>query len=98
MALAAIEYVIAQRVMKQCRATLPAEQIHTVTYSRLCADPVAVLRKATDFCGLTWTAGFERSVKLVPLVNHDDKWRSSLTVNQQAVLKRTLDRANVLHD
>ena len=94
-ALAAIEYVIVRRAMAECRATLPAEQIHTISYSRLCANPVAEFKDAAQFCGLGWSARFEREIKRVALVDRDDQWRRKLSTTQQAVLERTLERANV---
>jgi hypothetical protein len=94
-ALAAIEYVIVHRAMEECRSVMPEIPIHTVSYSHLCADPVGALREVTEVCHLAWTAGFEKSIRSVRLINRDDKWRKSLTVGQQAVLQRTLERAQL---
>lgn len=91
-ALAAIEYLIFQRAMDKCRPTVPAEQIFTVSYTRLCEDPVDIFRQVTGFCGLAWTERFETSIRSFRLVNRDDKWRKLLTVSQQEVLRRTLER------
>ena len=95
-ALAAIEYVIVQRALADCRTALPSDQMHAVSYSRLCADPVGVFRDVTKFCGLDWSARFEKSIRRVRLMNRDDKWRSDLTAHQQAVLQRTLEQAQAL--
>lgn len=92
-ALAALEYAIVNRAIAQCRDALPAEQIITVTYSDLCAEPVSVFRRVTEFCKLSWYSAFEESVRRVALVDRDDKWRNKLTITQQQVLQRTLDRA-----
>lgn len=91
-ALAAIEYVIVQRAMAQCRAILPPNQMHTVSYSNLCADPLRVFRRALEFCDLESSAQFEKSIKHARLVDRDDQWPKKLTVAQQAILQRTLDR------
>ena len=96
-ALAAIEFVIVQRAMAQCRATLPAEQMRAISYADLCADPVRVFREVTEFCKLDWSARFEKTIRKARLINRDDKWRKNLTDGQQAVLLRTLERAQVSH-
>ncbi|MEX2150354.1 MAG: sulfotransferase [Steroidobacteraceae bacterium] len=92
-ALAALEYVIVHRAIAQCRDALPMEQVLSVAYSDLCAEPVSTFRQVTEFCKLSWSSAFEKSVNRVALVNRDDKWRTKLTVSQQQVLQRTLDRA-----
>lgn len=93
-ALAALECVIVQRAIADCRATLPANTMHQVKYSELCDDPIGVFRKVVDFCHLEWSARFENSVRRFHLVDRDDQWRLTLTTNQQAILERTLERAN----
>lgn len=95
-ALAVIEYVMVHRAMASCRESLPAEQLHTVCYSRLCSDPVDVFRKVVEFCQLDWSSRFERSVRSVRLVDRDGQWRQKLTVAQQETLERTLERARTL--
>jgi omega-hydroxy-beta-dihydromenaquinone-9 sulfotransferase len=95
-ALAGIEHVMLERAMRKCRQALAVGQIHTVTYARLCADPVSVMKEVTDFCHLKWHGRFEDAIKRVPLSNKDDKWRSSLTPQQQTVLLRTFERAREL--
>jgi len=97
-ALAAIEYVLVQRAMDECRATLPAGQMLTVSYSKLCADPVGVFREATNFCQLDWSARFEKAIKRVRLVDRDEHWRSKLTTAQQATLQRTLEQAGTVRE
>jgi hypothetical protein len=92
-ALAAIEYVIVQREMMQCRAILRPEQFHEVSYSDLCADPGGVFKNVVEFCHLPRSAQFEKSISRIQLVDRDDQWRKKLTLAQQAVLQRTLERA-----
>jgi hypothetical protein len=92
-ALAALEYAIIQRAVADCRHALPKSQFHSVSYSDLCAEPVGVLRDTVEFCRLNWTAAFERSIGRFRLSDRDDLWRSKLTISQQRVLQRTLDRA-----
>jgi hypothetical protein len=92
-ALAGIETVIFDRAMRRCTERVPASQLRTIEYARLCSSPVDVLKEVTEFCGLQWSARFERAVRRVPLVNRDDKWRASLTRDQQAMLVRVLERA-----
>ena len=94
-ALAAIEYVIVQRAMEQCRATLPADQMRAISYSSLCADPVAVFREVAEFCHLEWSGWFEKQIRKAPFANRDDKWRKTLTDAQQATLLRTLEQAQM---
>jgi len=92
-ALAAIETVIFERAMHHCTGQLPAGAVCTVDYARFCEQPVEVFREVGEFCGLPWSPRFEREVRRVPLVNRDDKWRSSLSAEQQAVMRRVLEQA-----
>jgi hypothetical protein len=92
-ALAAIETVIFERAMRRCREQMPASAIWTVDYARLCERPVDVFREVCEFAGLPWSTRFDREVRRVALVNRDDKWRSSLTAEQQAIMLRVLERA-----
>jgi hypothetical protein len=46
-ALLLLQYVIVQRAIAECCATPPAAQMHTVSNSQLCADPVGVFQDAT---------------------------------------------------
>jgi hypothetical protein len=94
--LAAIEYVIVQRAMLECRASLPPEHMHTVSYSMLCAENVPVFRDAANFCQLDWSSRFEREVRRFKLVNRDEKWRDKLTEVQQNAIQRTLVQARVM--
>jgi hypothetical protein len=92
-ALAAIETVIFERAMRHCAQRMPAGAVWTVDYARLCERPVEVFREVGEFCGLPWSPRFEREVKRVPLINRDNKWRSSLSAEQQAVMLRVMHRA-----
>jgi hypothetical protein len=92
-ALAGIETVILHRAMRRCIERVPASQLCTIDYARLCASPVDAFKEVTEFCGLAWSAQFERAVRGVALVNRDDKWRTGLTIEQQATLLRVLDRS-----
>jgi hypothetical protein len=98
LALAALEYVIVQRAMAQCRTTVPTCQMLTVAYADFCADPIGVFRKVIEFCHLNWSPRFEKAIKRVRLVNRDDKWQQSLNAAQQSVLQRTLERALLSQD
>ena len=95
-ALAAIEYILIQRAMSQCRDALRPDQIHTVAYSDLCANPVDVFRKVLEFCHLEWSARFEKAIDRVRLVNRDEQWRARLSASQQSVLQRTLVHAQIM--
>jgi len=97
-ALAAIELVILERAMRKCRQELPDGKMHTVNYSRLCADPVSVMKEVTGFCHLEWCAQFEDAIRRVALRDKDDKWRNNLTSQQQTVLLRTFERAGELSE
>lgn len=94
-ALAALECVIVERAIEQCRKQIPSNQIQTVDYAALCKDPVAVFRRVTDFCGLEWSARFANAINSVRLVDRDDQWMTRLSPAQRAALERTLQRAAV---
>ncbi|MBM4035606.1 MAG: sulfotransferase [Planctomycetes bacterium] len=49
----------------------------SVRYGRLCAEPVATLRRIIDHCGLSWTAAFEQAVPR-ELKSANYKWRETL--------------------
>jgi omega-hydroxy-beta-dihydromenaquinone-9 sulfotransferase len=92
-ALAAIECVIYQRTISECLATISADRCMKVSYTELCADPIAVFRAVIQFVGLKWAARFERRIRRTSLTNRDDQWKSKLTSAQQTILERTLERA-----
>jgi omega-hydroxy-beta-dihydromenaquinone-9 sulfotransferase len=94
-ALAAIEYVIFQRAIEKCLSVISADRYMRVSYTELCADPISVFRKVILFAGIKWNAGFERKIRGRRLNNRDDQWRSTLTIAQQRILQRTLERAGV---
>jgi hypothetical protein len=91
-ALAAIECVIVQRALEECRAAVPA-RFHRVSYSELCANTVEVFRQVAAFCRLDWSPRFEKAIRGMRLIDQGDKWLKNLSVAQQAVLHRVFDRA-----
>ena len=93
-ALAAIECVIVQRALEDCRAAVPA-RFHRVSYSELCANTVEIFRQVADFCHLDWSPRFEKAIRAIPLTDQSDKWKRNLTAAQQAVLQRVFDRAQL---
>jgi len=92
-ALAALEYVIYQRAMEASRKELTPNRLLTISYANLCRQPVEQFREVVDFCGLDWSASFERAVRKVRLTDRDHKWRTNLTADQQSILLRTLELA-----
>lgn len=92
-ALAALECVIIQRAVSDCRLALSPDRYLAIRYSDLCADPFATFRTAVSFADLRWTSGFERALRNTRLDNRDDHWKAKLTASQQAILERTLERA-----
>jgi hypothetical protein len=92
-ALAALENVIFDRAMRECRRNLPGGQILDISYAQLCADPIGTFRSVSAHCGLEWSGQFENAIKRSSLHNSDDKWRKSLTSQQQEIVTRTLASA-----
>lgn len=92
-ALAALENVIFDRAMRDCRKTLPAGQILDVSYAELCSEPVGTFRSVCAHCELEWSDEFQEAVQRFSLRNNDDKWRKYLTAHQQEIVTRTLARA-----
>jgi hypothetical protein len=92
-ALAAIEYLMVQRALLECRANLPPERFCTVAYADLCADAVGEFRRVIEFSRLAWSTRFEAAIRRVSLIDRDDQWRAALSPAQQATLARTLQRA-----
>ena len=93
-ALAAIECVIFQRAMSKCVTALSTDRYMKVSYTDLCADPIAVFRNVLQFAGLKSVASFERQLRGKRLKNRDDQWKTLLTTAQQRILERTLERAH----
>jgi hypothetical protein len=91
-ALAALEFVIFERAMQVCRQLLPAVHVLDVSYTRICSDPMATFRSVVAHCGLEWFDEFEKALRQFSLRDSDDKWRKHLTVPQQEVVIRTLER------
>jgi hypothetical protein len=86
-ALAGIEW---NRLIAAVRATqgaVPPEDFLEVRYENFCGDPLATMRQVLDFCELPMTDGFAREIRQYPVESRNEKWRSDLTRQQQAVLE-----------
>lgn len=92
-ALAAIECVIVERAIEECRVSLPPGRFLRVSYSELCEDAVAVFRKTAAFCRLDWSTRFEHAIRRISFVDQSDKWRRNLSAAQQAVLQRVFEQS-----
>jgi omega-hydroxy-beta-dihydromenaquinone-9 sulfotransferase len=94
-ALAAIQWQILMDAQDAARANIPRDCLLELTYEELCARPVEVIRRATDFIGLPFSQRFETRVRGFSLTNQNDKWETELTEEQKAILQDCL--SGVLH-
>lgn len=89
-ALAGIQWKLLMDAMERARAALPPGRFLDIRYEDLCADPVTVYRRATEFAGLSWTPGFERTVRRAGLRSENEKWRRDFSPAQQRTLEAVL--------
>jgi len=67
-------------------ASLPPEQYTEVRYAKLVRDPLSVLERTLEFCGLPLTNQFRWCVERTPVSSMDHKWKQRLEADQ----KRTI--------
>jgi len=89
-ALAGIQWKILMDASESAKQSVPAGQLLELRYEDVCGDPIASYRQALDFCGLPWTAGFERHLGKQSFRSENDKWRRDLTTGQQKILEDVL--------
>jgi omega-hydroxy-beta-dihydromenaquinone-9 sulfotransferase len=89
-ALAALQWEILMDAYERTKHIVPAERMLEVRYEDLCADPVGVTRRATEFAGLDFPASFQRSVQRLRLESRNDKWKQGLSPAQQNVLNECI--------
>ena len=88
--LAAIQWKILMDAMESAKGSVDSNNFLEVNYEDLCSNPINTFKKVTTFCGLEWTAGFERELRKHPLRNTNDKFRNELTPKQQRDLEEVL--------
>lgn len=86
-ALAGIELKILIESMKKAEQLVLDDNFMEVQYEDLCADPLSVFKRVTEFCELQWIAEFEKQIKKHRLKSANDKWRHELTEEQQQIAK-----------
>lgn len=89
-ALAAIEYKMIMEAMEKAKARVDPADFLELRYEDLCAEPIPYLRKAVEFCQLSWSERFECSANRYPLRNSNYKWQSELSEAQQRILNEVL--------
>jgi hypothetical protein len=92
-ALAGIQWKRMMAAMDAAAANVPAANLLPVRYEDLMANPVACFKHVTEFCGLGWSARFERAIARQRLRPANDKWRVDLSDAQQAILESVLAEA-----
>jgi hypothetical protein len=89
-ALAALEWKILMDAFEESKKKLENSEYLEVRYENLCSNPLKVIKKVTDFCGLTWTKEFEIAVNNFRLTNFNDKWKEDLNEVQKNDLQNIL--------
>jgi hypothetical protein len=89
-ALAGIQWKLLMEAMDRAAENVPASNFLRVRYEDFIADPVASFRRVVAFCELDWPARFEHSVRQRRLKTANDKWRETLTPEQQRILEVVL--------
>lgn len=90
-ALAALEWEILMEAYEHAKATMSSpERLLEVRYEDLCADPVLVVRAATEFAGLDFTGEFKHHIEQFHVSDCNDKWQRDLSESQQAMLSECI--------
>src|SRR5271155_1096102 len=85
-ALAGIEWKTHLDQMAEVKRNYPHINILEVKYESFCANPVSQLREIAGFCELEWDAEFESRLRRQYVESENNKWRSDLSEEQQAIL------------
>jgi hypothetical protein len=88
--LAAIQWKILIDAIENAKDYIEEDNFLEIKYEDLCSDPIAVFRKAVEFCNLEWTRGFETKLKRYELKNTNNKWQRELTSRQKSQLEQVL--------
>lgn len=86
-ALAALEWEILMEAYEQAKNVMSSpERLLEVRYEDLCADPMLVVRAATEFAGLEFSGEFKREIERFQVRDRNDKWQRDLSTSQQTIL------------
>jgi len=89
-ALAGIEWKTHLDQMAEFRRSYPHINVLEVKYEAFCADPVGQLREIAKYCELDWDAKFETRLRRQYVESENNKWRTDLTEEQQAILQEVM--------
>ncbi len=89
--LAAIQWKILMDAMESAKTSLSEDNFLELKYEDICSDLRDTFRTVTEFCGLKWTAEFEREIGKRKLKNTNDKFKRDLTAQQQRDLEEVLE-------
>jgi omega-hydroxy-beta-dihydromenaquinone-9 sulfotransferase len=88
--LAALQWKILMDAVESAKTSLSKDNFLELKYEDLCSDPLDTFGTVTEFCGLKWTAGFEREIGKRELTNTNDRFKQDLTAQQQRDLEEVL--------
>jgi hypothetical protein len=89
-ALAGIEWKANMDLFETLKRDYPHIPILEVRYEAFCANPLAEIKRMTEFCELEWTPQFEDSVRAFHVGTENEKWKRDLTEEQKGVLQDVL--------
>ena len=89
-ALAGIQWKMLVASIREAAAAIDSDRFFETRYEQLCTDAVAETRRIIEFCGLSWSRRFERTVGQFGYASMNDKWKSDLTPDQGATLEEVL--------
>jgi hypothetical protein len=87
---AGIEWKTHLDQMAEFRKNYPHINVLEVKYEEFCADPLLQIKEIARFCELPWNANFESRIRSHYVESENNKWRSDLTEEQQAILQDVL--------
>lgn len=89
-ALAGIQWKILMAAYAAAGAALSADSLLEIRYEDFCTESVTTFERVVSFCDLECSPAFERSVAGYTLHSANEKWRTGLTPEQQAILQDVL--------
>lgn len=89
-ALAAIEMNILMDAMEEAKTNIGPKSFLEVKYEDLCASPRNTFKDVIEFCDLTWSANFSKTIEEFNLKNTNYKWKQDLTPAQCDVISQIL--------
>lgn len=90
LSLAAIVWKTLVDYIRDASRKLPTSQYMEIRYSDLVANPEKTLLSVLEFLDLEPNARFVQSIRAHTIYNSDDKWKKSLTAEQQNLLHDSL--------